>query len=121
MSAVVDVQNDAEVTITSDNFGAIAGDAYVQHKFCAKNTGDQDATSVVISISRLSGNDGLDYVLLAPDSGGNPGSYATADLVVGTMVPDAEYWFWVKVTIPLGATPAGNPRQFNILATYSGV
>ncbi len=120
MSAIIEIQNDAGTPVTSYNLGAVAGGANQAAKFIAKNTGNQSATSVSIYAQRLASNDGFDFVQIAPDVGGNPGAYQTTALSIGTLIADAEYVFWVKVTIPSGTTPAGNPRQFDLLAEYSG-
>jgi len=120
MSAIIEIQNDAGEPITSYNFGAVAGGAYQQAKLIAKNVGNQAASSVSLYAQRLSANDGIDFVQIAPDVGGNPGAYQVGSLVVGDLAADTEYAFWVKVTIPTGTTPAGNPRQFDIISEYSG-
>ena len=121
MSATLEIQDDAGDPTTSANFGAVDGGDEQQLKFSVENVGDQSATSVQLSISRLASNDGIDFAQLAEDVGGNPGSYGTADLNLGTMIAAASIDFWVKVVVPAGTTPAGNPRQFDIIATYTGV
>lgn len=120
MSAVLEIENDAGTPITSANFGAVNGGANQALKFNVKNVGDQSATSVQLSIARLASNDGLDFAQIAEDIGGNPGPYGTVTLNLGTMIANAVISFWCKVTIPTGTTPAGNPRQFDLVATYTG-
>ena len=120
MAATIEIEDDASNPITAANFGAVNGGANQQLKFQVKNVGDQNATSVQLSIARLASNDGLDFAQVAEDVGGNPGSYGTAIINLGTMIPGAIIAFWVKVTVPNGTTPAGNPRQFDIVATYTG-
>jgi hypothetical protein len=120
MSAIIEVQNDAGTPITSFNFGAVEGGAYQQAKFIAKNVGNQDASSVSLYAQRLAANDGFDFVQIAPDIEGNPGTFQSGSITIGTLAANAEYTFWVKVTIPSGTTPAGNPRQFDIITEYSG-
>lgn len=122
MSANIEIQNDAGVPVTSHNFGAVRGGESQQAKFKAANVGNQLASSVSIYVQRLGGNDGLDFVKITPDAGGNPSeiNYASSPLSIGDLAAGATYEFWVKVTIPTGTTPAGNPRQFDIIAEYSG-
>jgi hypothetical protein len=120
MAATLEIENDAGTPITSSNFGAVNGGAYEEIKFILKNVGDQSATSVQLSIARLAANDGIDFAQIAEDSGGNPDSYGTTTINLGTLAADASVSFWVKITIPTGTTPAGNPRQFDVLATYTG-
>jgi hypothetical protein len=120
MASNVQLQSDAGVPVTSWNFGAIAGAADSQQKFRVENIGDQSATSVQISPVRLAQNDGVDFAQIAPDASGNPGAYSAAALVLGTMAPGDIIYFWVKATVPLGTTPAGNPRQFDIRLEYTG-
>lgn len=120
MAATIELENDAGSPITSFDWGAILDNANEAFKFFAKNTGDQNATSVLLSVQRLNQNDGLDFALIAPDVGGNPGSYTASPLNIGTMIPGASVAFWVKVTVPSGTTPGGNPRQFYAQADYHG-
>jgi hypothetical protein len=120
MAASIEIQDDTGAPITSANFGAVDGGSNQAIKFTVKNVGDQSATSVQVSIARLASNDGIDFAQIAEDIGGNPGTYGTADLNIGTLAADASADFWVKVAVPTGTTPAGNPRQFDIIATYTG-
>jgi hypothetical protein len=121
MAAVLELEDDASVPITSANFGAVNGGAYQELKFILKNVGDQSATSVQLAIARLAANDGIDFAQIAEDIGGNPGAYSTVAINVGTLVALATKVFWIRVTVPLGATPAGNPRYFDLISTYTGV
>lgn len=120
MPAIVELQNDAGTPVTSWNFGAVDGSDFTQTRFRAKNIGSDTATSVSLIIQRLVQNDGIDFVEIAPDSSGNPGVYQTAPLSVGTMAPDDEYYFWLRVSVPNGTTPRGNPRQFQTRVVYTG-
>lgn len=120
MAANVEIEDDASNPITSFSWGAILDNNFEQFKFIAKNVGDQDATSLLLSVVRLNQNDGVDLALIAPDVGGNPGSYAASPLNIGTLIPAASVAFWVKVTVPTGTTPGGNPRQFFISCDYVG-
>jgi len=120
MSASVELQSDAGVPITVWNFGAVTGGAFTEQKFIAKNVGTDPADSVLIYAQRLVQNDGIDFITIAPDVAGNPGAYQTGSLNVGTLAADDEYAFWVKVTVPGGTTPQGNPRQFTTLVEYNG-
>lgn len=120
MAATIELENDASAPITSFNWGSIQNGASEQFKFHAKNTGDQSATSILISVTRLNNNDGIDLALLATDVAGNPGSFSASPLNIGTLAPGQSVTFWAKVLVPSGATPAGNPRQFNLQADYQG-
>jgi hypothetical protein len=120
MAANIELTDDADNIITSFNFGAINGAAELALKFKVKNLGDSDANSVRLYAQRLNQNDGLDFVALAKDNGGNPGVYTTSELDFGTMAAAAIEIFWAKVTVPLGTTPAGNPRQFDCICEYTG-
>jgi hypothetical protein len=68
----------------------------------------------------LNQNDGIDFAQIAEDIGGNPGSFGTAPISIGTLNPEDTVYFWVKVTVPSSTTPAGNPRQFNVVARFTG-
>jgi hypothetical protein len=120
MAATIEIEDDTGNPITSANFGAVNGGSYQELKFRVKNVGDQSATSVILSLARLASNDGIDFVQIAEDLGGNPSPYATTALNVGTLAANASMDFWVRVTIPVGTTPAGNPRMADIVATYTG-
>jgi hypothetical protein len=120
MAANIELTDDAGNIITSFNFGAINGAANLALKFQIKNLGDSAANSVRLYAQRLMQNDGVDFVELAKDNGGNPGTYTTAALDFGTMAAAAIEVFWAKVTVPLGTTPAGNPRQFDCICEYTG-
>lgn len=123
MAAQIELLNDAGEVITSFNFGAIDGGADLAIKFFVKNIGNTPAQSVRVYAQRLSQNDGLDFVQMALDNGGNPGAYTSnlaEGLNVGTLIADAAVAFWVKVTVPTGTTPAGNPRLFDAVVEYTG-
>jgi hypothetical protein len=120
MSAILEIENDAGTPITSANFGAVNGGAYQQLKFVLKNIGTDSATSVQLSIAQLAANDGINFVTMATDIAGNPGAFSSAAINVGTLVAAAIFTFWLRVTVPTGATPAGNPRQWDTIATYTG-
>lgn len=121
MAAILEIENDAGVAITSTNFGAVDSGDDQELQFQVKNVGTANATSVQIVIQQLASNDGINYVQLAEDFSGNPGAYSPSAIVVGTLIPGAIKVFWVKVTAPSGASPTGNPRQFNLIAQYTGV
>ena len=121
MAAVIEIENDAGTPITSANFGAIDGGTSQQLKFILKNTGTESATSVQLSVTRLASNDGIDYASIAEDFGGNPGAFDTAVINVGTMIANTVKAFWVKITVPTGTTPSGNPRQLSINCVYTGI
>lgn len=120
MAAIIEIEDDTGSPITSANFGAVDGASSQQLKFQVKNVGDQSATSVQLAIARLAANDGLDFAQIAEDVGGNPSVFGTASLNLGTMIAGAVIVFWGKVTVPLGSTPQGNPRQFDVIATFTG-
>ncbi len=120
MPAIITFENDALTPITSENYGSISGGSFTQGRFNATNTGNTNATNLQIIMSRITSNDGVDFLLLAPDVNGNPGTFGTNTLNVGTLIPGGVYWFWTKILVPANASPAGNPRLFNIQAQYSG-
>lgn len=121
MSANVEIMTDAGDPATSFNWGAIPDGSSEEYQFFAENTGDQNASSVLVSLARLNQNDGVDFALIAPDVGGNPGVYAASPLSFGTLAPTDSTPFWVKVTVPVGTTPGGNPRQFDVVASFKGI
>lgn len=120
MPATLIIENDALVPINTVNFGSVSGGGYQQIRMLLTNTGTVEATSVVLSLTRITTNDGVDYTLLAPDVSGAPGTFGTSPLTPGTMSAGGTFWFWVKVIVPVGASPQGNPRNFNIAVTYAG-
>jgi hypothetical protein len=120
MAANVEIQSDAGVALTSLDFGAIGGNSNEQQKLRVQNIGDTEATSVSVYVQRLAANDGIDYALIAEDIEGNPGAFANNVLNVNTLAPGAYVVFWVQVTIPIGTTPAGNPREFDAVVKYTG-
>ena len=121
MSASITIENNAQSPITTTNFGSLVpGGSAQAYKYYINNVGNSSATNVQISVTRIAQNDAIDYVSIAPDVAGNPGTYSANLLNVGTLAAGASYAFWVRVTVPSGVTPAGNPRLFDIQATYSG-
>jgi len=120
MAANIQIQDDALDPITTFPFGTIDDGSNAAYKFYVKNTGDTSATSVSATAVRVDGSDGVDFVLLALDSGGNPGTYTASALSLGTIAAGASVAVWAKVTVPSGASPVGNPRQFTLKITYSG-
>jgi hypothetical protein len=116
----LEIENDAGTPVTTIDFGAIFGGNYDEKKLIVKNVGDTPATSVLIQASRIYQNDGIDNAFLAIDESGNPGEYTVYPITVGTLAAGATYTFWVKIVIPSGESPAGNPRQLNLIAKYQG-
>jgi hypothetical protein len=120
MAANVEIQSDTGYALTSYNFGAINGGALQEHKFRVQNVGNNPATNVQLFLQRLASNDGLDYATLAEDASGNPGTYSRNAIIIGDLAPGQLRYFWAKVTVPSGTTPAGNPRQFDVVVQYTG-
>ena len=61
------------------------------------------------------------YVQIAPDSGGSPGTYGTADVTLtesgesaGTITASGEAYYWSRTLIPSGANNESNPYPMNI-------
>lgn len=121
MAATLRLLDDSFNVITSENFGAIDAGSNSVVKIYVENYGSTSATSVTLSRARIAQNDGVDYVTFAQDNGsGNPGTYSSADVNLGTVTAGQRIPIWVKATIPLGLTPQGNPRQFNVTLSYRG-
>jgi len=123
MASQIELQDDTGTSITNFDFGAIDGGDDLEIKFYVKNIGATSANSVRVYAQRLSQNDGIDLILMAFDNGGNPGSYISTlseGLAFGTIAAGESQPFWIKVTVPTGTTPAGNPRLFNIMVEYTG-
>ncbi len=120
MPATLIIENDAMTPVNTVNFGSVSGGGIQQIRLLLTNTGTVTATSVVLALTRITINDGVDYTLLAPDVSGAPGTFGTTPLTPGTLAAGGQYWFWVKVSVPVGASPQGNPRSFNIQTSYSG-
>ncbi len=123
MASQIELQDDTGESITNFDFGAIDGGDDLEIKFYVKNIGATAANSVRIFAQRLSQNDGLDLIMMAFDNGGNPGTYISTlaeGLSFGTIDAGVSQPFWIKVTVPSGTTPAGNPRMFNVVSEYTG-
>jgi hypothetical protein len=120
MAANIQLQDDGQDPITYFPYGTISGGANATYKFYVKNVGDTAATSVLVSALRVDGSDGVDFVLLALDVSGNPGSYTASALSLGTLAAGDSIAIWAKVTVPSGTSPAGNPRQWSLAVDYSG-
>jgi hypothetical protein len=116
----LEIENDAGTPVTVIDLGAIYPEDFSQKKFIVKNVGDTIATSVTIQTVRIAQTDGLEHAYLANDNGGNPDTYSTNPISVGTLAAGASYLFWLKISVPLGASPVGNPRIFNLTAKYQG-
>lgn len=120
MAANIEIQDDTGLALTSYNFGAVGGSEVEQTKFRIQNVGDTNATNVSLFFQRLNANDGIDYVSMAEDIAGNPGTFSTNVVTVGILTPGEIKYFWGRVAVLSGATPAGNPRQFAAVAQYTG-
>jgi hypothetical protein len=120
MAANIEIQDDTGRALTSFNFGAVNGGANDQRKFRIQNVGNSDAVNVSLFLQRLNANDGLDYAVLAEDINGNPGEFTRNVITVGSLPAGAIKYFWAKVIVPVGTTPAGNPRQFDAVVQYTG-
>lgn len=120
MPATLIIENNALVPINTANFGTIPGGNTQRMRLLLTNTGSSTATSVVLSLTRITINDGVDFAQLAPDVAGSPGTFSTNPLTPGTLVAGGQYFFWVEVVVPVGGSPQGNPRNFNIEVDYAG-
>lgn len=120
MPAFLQMQSDAAVPITSWNMGAIDGGTVSQQKFLIENTGSDPAEDVEVSADRLVQNDGVDFAEIALDAGGNPGTYQTAPLLIGTVAPGQVLAVWLRITVPFGTSPAGNQRLLDFGPVYNG-
>jgi len=118
MSATLEFLNtDNSTVITTLDIGNVASPgSSTQTKLFLKNVGDQSATSTTIAIQAIGTNDGSAFALMAPDSGGSPGTFVNTDLSVGTLAAGSEYTFWVLVQTVAGLAPDGNPRRYNLHA-----
>lgn len=92
-----------------------------QTKLFLKNVGDQSATSTTIAIQPIGTNDGSAFALIAPDSGGSPGTFQNSPLTVGTLAAAAEFTFWTECTLVAGLVPDGNPRRFTLHAQGTSI
>ena len=61
-------------------------------------------------IEALGTNDGDDYLQLAPDVAGSPGSWTTEPIVIGDMAVNDWAACWMRYNIPAGSNQIGNPR-----------
>lgn len=120
MAANLIFLDDTLAPISTENFGSIVGGASTQLKLYISNTGTTTASATVLKQIRQASNDGVSYVECAVDSGGSPGSYTTNDISFGTILAGVNVPFWVKVALPNGVSPAGNPRLFNLELDYTG-
>lgn len=114
MPAIITIENDASIPVTSVNFGAVSGGSFQQLRMNATNTGTTTASALQLFLVRVASNDGVDFAQIAPDVSGNPGTYSTNPLNVGTLAAGATYWFWVIVSVASSASPQGNPRTFGV-------
>lgn len=120
MSATLQIQDTASNPLTSNSWGIIAANTNSAVKFFLANIGTDEATDAVLTPLRLGGSDGVDNVSIAPDVSGNPGTYQSIPLTLGTIAAGAKTAFWVKVSAPAFANPSGNPRQFDVNFTWFG-
>lgn len=120
MPASIRILDDAFNVVTSLNFGAIAASASQSKKIYIENNGTTSASSVRINLHRVASNDGVDYSKFAQDDSGNPGTYQTGEISLGTVTAGQRVPLWVKATTPAGVSPQGNPRQFDVTADYIG-
>jgi hypothetical protein len=120
MPATLEIQDDAGNALTSFNFGAVDGGAYLQQRFRVQNIGDSQADSVELYLARLGANDGLDFAELAEDASGSPDTYTTNPITLASLAASAIAYFWARISIPSGSTPAGNPRQVDWFVKWRG-
>ena len=109
--------SDGTTVITTDNEGAIPSPgSSTATKYFVKNVGDVQCTNLVLSLVQVGSNDGVLYALIAPDSGGSPGTFGTSNITIGTLAAGASQAFWAKSTLTAGLTPNNNPRRWTIHA-----
>lgn len=118
MSAILQfLDSDDSTIITTTTLGNVdSPGTSTQKKLFLKNTGDQTSTSTTIAIQAVGTNDGSAFALIAPDSGGSPGTFGTSDLSVGTLAAGAQYVFWTECSLVAGLSPDGNLRRYTLHA-----
>src|SRR6185369_10343355 len=121
-ASLVFKDTDGTTTITTVNHGNIASPgSSANKKVFVKNEGDQTAQSVTLTITAIGTNDGADWALVAPDSGGSPGSFVTTPLSLGNIAAAASVAFWFKETLPSALTADLNPRRYDLVASGSTI
>ena len=112
--------DDASAPITGLNFGSVDAGGSVVRKIFVSNQGTTGISSATVKLSRSGISDGVNNVSMAFDDGtSNPGTYQTADKVIGNIAASESVPIWLKVAPPAGASPAGNPRTFDVVLTYT--
>jgi hypothetical protein len=66
-------------------------------------------------------SDGKTRVQIAPDVSGTPGSFGTADVVLGSMDINDIGSFWVRIATQASDSPSGNPRHANLQARITTI
>lgn len=111
------LDDDGTTVVTTTNEGSVATPgSSTAKKFFVNNFGTGDATEVTITPEAFGTNDGIDYLYIAPDSSGSPGTFTQDPIVVGTIAPLASVPFWIQVVHPSGLTADNNPRRANVVA-----
>lgn len=98
---------------TPHNEGSIRdGEASTPRRVWAKNTSTAGETLEACrwAIEALGANDGDDYLQIAPDLAGSPGTWTTDPIVIGDMAVNDLAAVWMRYNIPAGSTQVGNPR-----------
>jgi len=80
------------------------------------NTGVAQGDKATIHAS-----EGKNRVRIAPDSSGAPGTFGTADVVLGNISQDEVKSFWVRVETNAADGPEGNPRRANLQARITTI
>ena len=73
-----------------------------------------DEVNIIVS-------DGKNRLRIAEDDNGSPGTFGTADVVLGNMNENDVESFWARIETNAGDTPEGNPRKANIQARITTI
>lgn len=116
MSAALEyLDSDGVTVITAKNSGNIPSPGQSsQFKVFLKNTGDQTAQGLTVTIVQIGTNDGNSFAQIAPDNGGTPGTFGTSPLSLGNLAAGATVALWFQEVIPAGISADNNPRKYDL-------
>lgn len=110
---ILEADETTVVTTTNEGNVATAGSS-TPTQFYVNNFGTSNATEVTVSITAVGTNDGEDYLQIAEDVAGSPGTFSQDPIEMGTIAPLASVPFWIQIVQPSGLTANDNPRRANV-------
>ncbi len=105
-----------QVTLAEDSYDegtVLDGATTTPRRIWWKNTSTASETleNCRFVIEAVGANDGDEFLEIAPDNSGVPGTWTTDPIVIGDMAVNDWAACWMRYNYPAGTPQVGNPRR----------